>query len=455
MGIDNLNGLLREKCPHVFVNRPLTEFVGKAVAIDANNWYFRLMSVHHRRTVDSTDITTGEPNRETTVQACNASAFDSICTFLSYGITPIFVFDGKHPASKLKTQQDRRSKREEAQQRLDELRKELANVDILARDGKRVDEMRKLLYQCNYVSASEFEYFRGLLRSVGIPCLQAEEEAEKYCSYLCYKGMVAAVVSHDTDNLAYGCPRVIMEFTDATYDRATNSKIHTVRTVGIMDVLTGLKLSYASFVDLCIMLGCDYNKNIPLIGATRAYAIIQKFGSIDRIPRMPNNPSLIRPEACECRLPKTREYDVTILNVDECRSLFRYQGSEMKACVFPEDKRNQTVPQDEPTLEIKKTLPENARDALNIAGLSRYITRLAGFYRQLPSPTPCPVTPIPTEEAPQVLVLSSDTRPNKIVTPRLVIVTDPVEEDRPSNTLFDEVTIAAPTRTSNRLLVLS
>ena len=340
MGIDNLNGLLREKCPHVFVQRLLTDFTGKAIAIDGNGWFYKLMSVQHRRNVNATDISLSDPNREVTVKACHAAAFESLIVFLSYGITPIVVFDGKHPASKLKTQTERRTKKEEAYQKLDALRQDFAKMDLLARDGKRIEEMRKLLCQCNSVSGTEFEYFRGLLKAVGIPCIQAEGEAEEHCSCLCRLGKVAAVFSTDTDNLVYGCPCIINEFSDYYYDRATNTKIHTVTTVGIVDVLKGLNMTYSSFVDLCIMLGCDYNGNIPQIGMTRAFAIISKFGSIDRIPRQPGNNNLIRPEACECRLPKSHEYDVTILNAEECRSLFRPRPVEETTGIFPEDRPN-------------------------------------------------------------------------------------------------------------------
>ena len=37
------------------------------------------------------------------------------------------------------------------------------------------------------------------------------------------------------------------------------------------------------FLDLCIMFGCDYNKNIPKIGPETSYKYIRKFGSIEEI----------------------------------------------------------------------------------------------------------------------------------------------------------------------------
>ena len=426
MGISELNGLLRDRCPNVFVRRRLSDFTGRRIAIDANGWYYKIMAIANKKVVDTTDVAMTDPDRDAIVKSSLEAAFESICTFLSYGITPVFVFDGKHPANKSKTQQDRRQKKEDLLTKIREMREEFARMDILARDGRRVEDLRKLLRQCNHVASSEFEGFRHLLKAVGIPCLQATGEAEQLCSYLCIEGKVSAVFSADTDNLAYGCPLIITEFSEPFYDRATNSRIHQVMTVGIMDVLEGLSMTFPTFVDLCIMLGCDYNENISQIGTTRAYAIMQKFGSIDRIPRVFGHPSQIFAEACQCRLPKTRVYDTTVLKVAECRTQFSYRPSSETIGVFPEERLSKETeektkelkepkepkePKDpkEPTekegpnprdllaetrgpqwmrisLDVQNMLADTARDVLSAADMLKYLPRLVGFYRQLPIP---------------------------------------------------------------------
>jgi len=44
-----------------------------------------------------------------------------------------------------------------------------------------------------------------------------------------------------------------------------------------------MMLTRLQFVDLCILCGCDYTKNIGNIGPTKAYQLIQKYGSIERV----------------------------------------------------------------------------------------------------------------------------------------------------------------------------
>ncbi len=376
MGISELNGLLRDRCPNVFVRRRLSDFTGQRIAIDANGWYYKIMAIANKKTVDSTDVAMMEPNRDTTIKSSLEAAFDSICTFLAYGITPVFVFDGKQPITKAKTQQDRRQKKEDLMAKIQAMRDEFAKMDILARDGRRVEELRKLLRQCNYVASSDFEYFRHLLKAVGIPCLQATGEAEQLCSYLCIEGKVSAVFSSDTDNLAYGCPLIITEFTDPFYDRESNTRVHQVMTVGIMAVLEGLSMTFQTFIDLCIMLGCDYNENISQIGTTRAYAIMQRFGSIDRIPRVLGKPTQIFAEACQCRLPKTRVYDTAILNVSECRVQFSYRPSSEVMGIFPEEL---IVPQGVPSglisgqtaIESLQGVPEEPKETVIVKDLPK------------------------------------------------------------------------------------
>ena len=69
-------------------------------------------------------------------------------------------------------------------------------------------------------------------------------------------------------------------------------------------MLESLKLNSDEFLDLCIMCGCDYNKNIYRVGPEKAYKYIQKYSSIEEIA---SNTTL----------------DVSILNHIRGRELFR------------------------------------------------------------------------------------------------------------------------------------
>jgi len=51
----------------------------------------------------------------------------------------------------------------------------------------------------------------------------------------------------------------------------------------LQKVLEELKLSHDQFIDLCILLGCDYCDSIKGIGPVRAIEMIQKYSTIENL----------------------------------------------------------------------------------------------------------------------------------------------------------------------------
>jgi 5'-3' exonuclease len=114
------------------------------------------------------------------------------------------------------------------------------------------------------------------------------------CADLCKRGLVDAVLSEDTDVLAYGTPIFLSKI---------NTSNGTCIRIKHPEMLAALKIDHKEFLDLCIMCGCDYNKNIPRVGPEKAYKYIQKYSSIEGIA---SNTSL----------------DISILNHVRVRELF-------------------------------------------------------------------------------------------------------------------------------------
>jgi flap endonuclease-1 len=69
------------------------------------------------------------------------------------------------------------------------------------------------------------------------------------------------------------------------------------------DILENLDMTECEFLDLCIMCGCDYNKNIPKIGVETSFKYIKQYKSIDEFSTQTNT-------------------DVKILNHIRTRELF-------------------------------------------------------------------------------------------------------------------------------------
>ena len=75
------------------------------------------------------------------------------------------------------------------------------------------------------------------------------------------------------DILTFGAPRII---------RNLSSRKKTVIEINLEEILKKLNLTYNEFIDLCILLGCDYCPTIQGIGMKKAYQIIQKYKSIEK-----------------------------------------------------------------------------------------------------------------------------------------------------------------------------
>jgi flap endonuclease-1 len=118
---------------------------------------------------------------------------------------------------------------------------------------------------------------KRLLRLMGVPVIDAPCEAEAQCAALVQAGKVYGVATEDMDSLTLGTPLLLRHM---TYSEARKMPIREIR---LDKVLEGLNLSMESFIDLCILLGCDYSETIKGIGPKRALEQIRKYKSIDGV----------------------------------------------------------------------------------------------------------------------------------------------------------------------------
>lgn len=127
------------------------------------------------------------------------------------------------------------------------------------------------------VTRQHNEDCQKLLKLMGVPFIQAPSEAEAQCAALAKAGIVFAAGSEDMDTLTFATPVLLRHLTFSEARKMPISEIN-------MDaVLEGLQLTHEQFVDLCILLGCDYCDSIRGIGPTRALALIRQHGSIEKV----------------------------------------------------------------------------------------------------------------------------------------------------------------------------
>ena len=118
-----------------------------------------------------------------------------------------------------------------------------------------------------------------LLTLMGIPWVEAEAEAEATAAAMAKAGTVWAVASEDTDTMTFGAPVFLRQL------MAPASKKLPVLQFDTAKVLEGLRMTQDQFVDLCILLGCDYCERIPGVGPVTAVSLIKEHGSIEAILR--------------------------------------------------------------------------------------------------------------------------------------------------------------------------
>jgi flap endonuclease-1 len=303
MGIKNFSTLLKEKASSAFIKKDINDFYGKRIAIDLNNIMYRYFSSYLKEEIYQTDLIHSDVNREKVVAKWIHSIIDFGLLWLEHGVTPIFVLDGNTREEKEDTKQrrinEKKKARDSGKELLDKIRSTRSLFDISPND---LSELRKHLSKDVSLRTEEVQMLKKTLDEFRFPILEAKFDSEQLCCALATEGKVEAVYSTDMDCLVYGTPFLITDF-----DKENREKL-LLCGISLEETLKSLDLSFKSFVDLCIMCGCDFNQNVPKIGPKRSYHLIKEFEDIDLLPK---------------------EYDIQILDHQKCRNIFAYEPSDV------------------------------------------------------------------------------------------------------------------------------
>ena len=294
MGIKQLHKLLKKYAPNCYETIHLSHFEYKRIAIDISLYLYKYKAIAGDRWVES---------------------FVYLISCLrKWNIHCIFVYDDKAPIEKLEEQKRRREVRIKQGDRVIELEKEIKiyedggepsekMIDICKKEGvvsllkrssetsrqiidiklikKKVESMKSMIIS---ITEEDLQTSRDLFDILKIPYTTAISEAEAYSSYLCIHGKVDAVLSEDTDVLAYGASLFLTKI-DTLND--------TVVCINYQKMLDELEMTKETFIDLCIMLGCDYNTNIPKIGPEKSYALLKRYKNIDDIKEIEDQKEIL------------------------------------------------------------------------------------------------------------------------------------------------------------------
>nr|KAJ3420041.1 Elongation of fatty acids protein 2 [Polyrhizophydium stewartii] len=263
MGIHGLSKVICDNAPQATKENDIKNYFGRKVAIDAS------MSIYHHL----------------------MGMFYRTIRMVENGIKPAYVFDGKPPALKSGELQKRGERRAEAQKEAE-----------AAQDAGDVENFDRFSRRTVKVTKEQNEECRRLLRLMGIPYVEAPCEAEAQCAALAKAGKVYAAGSEDMDTLTFGAPVLLRHLTFSEAKKMPIAEFHhdkmleglgltrdEVRGGAPWRAAAGPMVDLAAdsalvqFIDLCILLGCDYCDSIRGIGPHRAMQLIKEHRSIDNI----------------------------------------------------------------------------------------------------------------------------------------------------------------------------
>lgn len=268
MGIFGLKPLIAKYAPTAVrcSGFTLKDLSGTSVAIDTSIYMYKYLF--------SEVFGPGVSDLERiTISICEDALF-----FMTKGITPVYVFDGKPPDNKAYTLSKRVNTREKYYQEISQLSDEnqiSSDADTVHKNNLRILALQK---RSKRITPEIRDTLKKALDTMCIPNIKANGEAEVLCAYLNRCGAVSACISNDTDLIVLGAPLLVLPF--------SRSK-PMVTSYKYTDVLAGMGVTSEQFRDICILCGCDYlpdsSCKIKNFGPVRAYSSILKHNDIEGV----------------------------------------------------------------------------------------------------------------------------------------------------------------------------
>nr|XP_055028599.1 exonuclease 1 [Misgurnus anguillicaudatus]XP_055028600.1 exonuclease 1 [Misgurnus anguillicaudatus] len=252
MGIQGLLQFIKDASEPMNVKK----YRGQTVAVDTYCW------LHKGAFSCAEKLAKGEPTDQY-VSYC----MKFVEMLLSFGVKPILVFDGRNLPSKKEVEKTRRERRQA----------NLQKGKQLLREGK-LSEARDCFTRCVNITPSMAHDVIKAARTRGVDCVVAPYEADAQLAFLNKSGIAQAVITEDSDLLAFGCKKVILKM-DKQGNGLEIDQCHLGRCKSLGNIFTEEKFRY-----MCILSGCDYLPSLYGIGLGKACKLL----------RIANNPDILK-----------------------------------------------------------------------------------------------------------------------------------------------------------------
>jgi len=266
MGLNLKDLVIREKTT-------LEAFSNKIIAIDAYNAIYQFLA--SIRGPDGLQLTDSEGR----ITSHLSGLLYRNVNFLSLGIKPVYVFDGKPPS--LKTAEIERRK---------QIKKDATIKYEKAISEGNLEDARKFAQQTTSMKDGMVKESKEFLTYFGIPFIEAPSEGEATAAHLTNTGQAYASASQDYDSILCGAKRLVRNFTSSGRRKIPNRNTYIDIVPEIIETqktLESIQMSREELVDIGILIGTDFNPNgFERIGPKTALKMIKQYKRLEDIPQI-------------------------------------------------------------------------------------------------------------------------------------------------------------------------
>ncbi|MEJ2281180.1 MAG: flap endonuclease-1 [Candidatus Bathyarchaeota archaeon] len=266
MGLNLKPLVIREKTK-------LESFANKVIAVDAYNAIYQfLASIRGPDGMQLTDM-------EGRITSHLSGLLYRNINFLSLGIKPVYVFDGKPPSLKTAEIERRRQIKKDATVKYE---KAIAAGDM--------EGARKYAQQTTSMKDGMVDESKKLLEYFGIPFIDAPSEGEATAAHLTNTGQAYASASQDFDSILLGAKRLVRNFTNSGRRKIPNRNTYIEIEPEIIETqktIESLGVTREQLVDIGILIGTDFNPDgFERVGPKTALKMIKQHSRLEDIPQI-------------------------------------------------------------------------------------------------------------------------------------------------------------------------
>ena len=266
MGLNLKDLVVREKTT-------LEAFSNKIIAIDAYNAIYQFLA--SIRGPDGLQLTDGEGR----ITSHLSGLLYRNVNFLSLGIQPVYVFDGKPPS--LKTAEIERRK---------QIKKDATVKYEKAISEGNLQDARKYAQQTTSMKDGMVKESKEFLTFFGIPYIEAPSEGEATAAHLTNTGQAYASASQDYDSILCGAKKLVRNFTSSGRRKIPNRNTYIDVLPEIIETqktLDSIKMTREELIDVGILIGTDFNPDgFERVGPKTAIKMIKQHKRLEDIPQI-------------------------------------------------------------------------------------------------------------------------------------------------------------------------